>query len=52
MRRMQLLDASFLQLESRQTPMHVAPLALFTLPKGVNEPRFMAQIMEVLRSTT
>jgi len=52
MRRIPLLDASFLQLETRQTPMHVAPLALFTLPKGANEQRFMARLVEVLRSTT
>jgi diacylglycerol O-acyltransferase len=45
-----MLDASFIRLESRQTPMHVAGLNLFTLPDGVDEQRFMARLVEVLRS--
>ena len=47
---MSMLDASFIRLESRETPMHVAGLNLFTLPDGVDEQRFMARLIDVLRS--
>ena len=50
MRRVSMLDASFLHLESRETPMHVAGLNLFTLPEGADEREFMRELSQVLRS--
>lgn len=50
MRRVSMLDASFLHLESRETPMHVAGLNLFTLPEGADEREFMHELSQVLRS--
>lgn len=37
MKRLNLVDASFVRRESDQTPMHVAALLLFQLPDGVAE---------------
>lgn len=50
MRPIEATDAAFLLLEKRQTPMHVGGLSLFTLPDGVNEQRFMARQLAVLRN--
>ena len=36
MRKINLADASFLYLEKREIPMHVAGLLLFTLPERAN----------------
>ena len=49
---MNLLDSGFLYLEAPETPMHVAGLSLFKLPKGVNQRKFMARLAEGYRSTT
>ena len=50
MRPIEPMDAAFLLLEKRQTPMHVGGLSLFTLPEGADEQRFMARQLEVLRT--
>ena len=50
MRRIDLADAGFLMMEKRQTPTHVGGINLFTLPKGVNEQRFIAELVDVLKS--
>jgi diacylglycerol O-acyltransferase len=47
-RKMPITDAFFLLMESRTSPMHVGGLNLFTLPKGVNETDFMANMGQVL----
>ena len=52
MDRINLLDSGFLYLEAPETPMHVAGLSLFELPKGVNQRNFMARLSEGYRSTT
>jgi len=44
MRRIQLSDAAFLYAERRETPMHVGGLSLYTLPAGVSEQDFAAQL--------
>jgi diacylglycerol O-acyltransferase len=44
------MDAGFLQLESRETPMHVAGLNLFSLPEGADEERFLGKLGDVLCS--
>ena len=43
------LDASWLLVESPQTPMHVAGLQIFTLPKNAS-PQFMRELFEYFRS--
>jgi diacylglycerol O-acyltransferase len=50
MRRIDFADAAFLHIEKRETPMHVGGLNLFTLPKGVNEQKFLAGLTEVMQS--
>jgi len=50
MRRIDLADASFLYLESRETPMHVGSVHLFRFPKGANRERFMARLGDAYRS--
>jgi len=51
MRRIDFADAIFLHLEKREMPMHVGGINLFTLPKGVNEQKFLAGLTEVMRSS-
>ena len=50
MRRLSLIDAGFLLAEKRETPMHVAGLHLFTLPKGADEHTFLHTLADGLRS--
>jgi len=50
MRRINLLDSGFLIMESRETPMHVAGVNLFTLPERANPQRFMTRLGEVYSS--
>jgi diacylglycerol O-acyltransferase len=50
MRRVDIADAGFLMMEKRQTPTHVGGINLFTLPKGVNEQRYLAELADILRS--
>ena len=50
MRRIELADAAFLLNERRETPMHVGGISLYTLPAGVNESRFLAELGDVLRN--
>ena len=50
MKRLSLLDAGFLLAEKRETPMHVAGLHLFTLPKGADEQTFLHRLADGLRS--
>lgn len=52
MRRIDLNDAGFLYLESRETPMHVGGVNLFTFPTRVNQERFMARLGDAYRSAT
>ncbi len=49
MRKMPLADAFFLLNESSRTPMHVGGLNLYTLPDGVDDASFLAELGEVLR---
>jgi diacylglycerol O-acyltransferase len=50
MRRIDLSDASFLYFESRETPMHVGDVKLFTFPERTNQERFMARLDGAYRS--
>ena len=52
MDKIDLLDAGFLHLETREAPMHVAGLNLLKYPKGVHQTRFMAKAGEIYRSTS
>jgi diacylglycerol O-acyltransferase len=49
MRKMALTDAFFLINESRRTPMHVASVGLYTLPRGVDDASFLTELKELLR---
>jgi diacylglycerol O-acyltransferase len=49
MRKLTLTDASFLISESRQTPMHVGGLNLYTMPDGVNETEYLHDIAKKMR---
>lgn len=52
MHRLSAMDTGFLLAESRETPMHVGGLYLFTLPEGADEQEFLAEALEILRSPT
>jgi diacylglycerol O-acyltransferase len=49
MRRMPVTDAFFLLNETRQTPMHVGGVNLYTLPDGADEHTFLSELGELLR---
>lgn len=50
MKKLSLIDTAFLLGESRETPMHVGGVNLFTLPKGVDEQKFLHSLAAELRS--
>ncbi len=50
MRKMSLIDSFFLINESRRTPMHVASVSLFSLPRGADDTHFLNDIRETLRT--
>ncbi len=50
MRKMSLIDSFFLINESRRTPMHVASVSLFSLPRGVDDTTFLSDLRESLRT--
>ena len=50
MKRLTMVDTAFLLGESRETPMHVGGVNLFTLPKGVDEQKFLHGLAAELRS--
>lgn len=52
MDKIDLADAGFLYLETREAPMHVAGLNLHQFPEGANQRKFMARVGEAYRSTT
>jgi len=49
-RRLSFLDVGFLLAESRETPMHVGGVSLYTLPKGANERTFLHDLAAQLRN--
>jgi diacylglycerol O-acyltransferase len=50
MRKISLADASFLFLEKRETPIHVAGLLLCTLPENVKQRTYMKQLDKIFRN--
>ena len=50
MKKLSMVDAAFLLAESRETPMHVGGINLFSLPKGVNEQAFLHGLAAKLRT--
>jgi diacylglycerol O-acyltransferase len=50
MRKIDLADASFLLLEKRATPMHVAGLVLGTLPENITQRHFMKRLDGIFRN--
>ena len=49
MKRLGALDKAFLLAESRETPMHVGGLSLYTLPEGADEQAFLASLADNMR---
>lgn len=52
MRSIDFIDASFLRMESREVPMHIAGLNLHTFPEGVDQQKFMARLGDAYESAT
>ena len=52
MDRIELADAGFLYLETREAPMHVAGVNLFEFPERVHQRKFMARVGDSYRSST
>ncbi len=52
MDRIDLAEAGFLYLETREVPMHVGGVNLFEFPERANRRKFMARLDESYRSTT
>ena len=50
MRAVNLADAGFLLMEKRETPMHVGGLHLFNFPKGVDQRKFLQEVLSALRT--
>jgi len=50
MKKLNLLDTGFLLAETRETPMHVGGVNLYTLPEGANEQRFLHDMADNLRN--
>jgi diacylglycerol O-acyltransferase len=49
MKRMPLMDSFFLTSESRNQPMHVGGVNLFTIPEGVDESEFISSLLDIVR---
>ena len=52
MHRLTPMDAGFLVAETRETPMHVAGLYLFTYPEGADEQEHIRKLLDILKSPT
>lgn len=51
MKKLSLVDKGFLLGESREMPMHVGGVALYTLPDGANEQEFLHDLAQNMRSS-
>jgi diacylglycerol O-acyltransferase / wax synthase len=49
MKKLSFVDAGFLLSESREMPMHVGGVSLYTLPEGVNEQEFLHDLANNIR---
>lgn len=52
MKKLNFLDLGFLLMESRETPMHVGGVSLYTLPEGADEQTFLHNLADNLRNVT
>jgi diacylglycerol O-acyltransferase len=52
MKKLSTVDKAFLLGESREAPMHVANVSLYTLPEGVEEQGFLQTLTQNLRNTS
>jgi diacylglycerol O-acyltransferase len=50
MKKLSMMDTGFLLAESRETPMHVGGIHLFTLPPDADEQEFLHRLRDELRS--
>ena len=51
MKKLNFLDTGFLLAESREQPMHVGGVALYTLPDGADAQTFLQEIAGIMRDT-
>ncbi|MBB3047006.1 WS/DGAT/MGAT family acyltransferase [Litorivivens lipolytica] len=51
MKKLSMVDKGFLLAESREMPMHVGGVSLFTLPDGVDEQAFLHDLAHTIRDT-
>ena len=49
MKQLSMMDKGFLLAESRETPMHVGGVSLYTLPEGANEQTFLHELAANIR---
>jgi diacylglycerol O-acyltransferase len=49
MKKLSFVDTAFLLAETRETPMHVGGVSLYTLPEGANEQEFLHGLADNLR---
>ena len=49
MKKLNYVDTGFLLAETRETPMHVGGISLYTLPEGVDEQEFLHSLADNLR---
>lgn len=49
MKQLSLLDKGFLFAESRESPMHVGGVNLYTLPEGADEQEFLTELANIFR---
>ncbi|HEY9663450.1 MAG TPA: wax ester/triacylglycerol synthase domain-containing protein, partial [Allocoleopsis sp.] len=50
-RNIPLLDASWLYVESKEAPMHVGSMAIFTVPEGETTQQAIGRIVQLLRNS-
>jgi len=50
MRKLNFMDTGFLLAETRETPMHVGGVTLYTLPEGADERTFLHDLADTLRN--
>lgn len=51
MKKLSMVDKGFLLAESREMPMHVGGVSLFTLPDGADEQEFLHKLAHAIRDT-
>ena len=50
MKKLSMVDKGFLMSETREMPMHVGGVSLYTLPEGANEQEFLHSLADIMRN--